>query len=99
MVATTLLNTPMKPELVPMMMGTLPPQGPMPYNWIKVTIPAIIIAFCSRLICKLTKSVPPIMPHAPPIIKSGVRLPTNMAKTCCRPKGIAWPRGISPSKL
>ena len=29
MVAATLLNTPMKPELVPMMIGTFPPIGPM----------------------------------------------------------------------
>ena len=48
MLAATLLNTPRKPELVPMMIGTLPPTGPMANNWIKVTTPAMIIAFCNR---------------------------------------------------
>ena len=30
--AVTELNTPMKPEEVPMMIGTLPPMGPMEYS-------------------------------------------------------------------
>ena len=45
MVAATLLNTPMKPELVPMMIGTLPPMGPMENSWTSVTTPATNIAF------------------------------------------------------
>ena len=44
----TLLNTPINPELVPMMIGTFPPIGPIANSWINVTIPAMIIAFCSN---------------------------------------------------
>ena len=46
----TLLQTPINPELVPMMIGTFPPIGPIAYNWISVTIPAINIAFCKSAI-------------------------------------------------
>ena len=45
MVAATELNTPMKPEDVPIMIGTLPPTGPMEKSCTKVTIPATNIAF------------------------------------------------------
>ena len=31
-----------------MMIGTFPPIGPIAYNWISVTIPAINIAFCKK---------------------------------------------------
>ena len=46
----TLLQTPINPELVPMMIGTFPPIGPIAYSWISVTIPAINIAFCKSAI-------------------------------------------------
>ena len=32
MTPATLLNTPIKPELVPMIIGTFPPTGPMAYS-------------------------------------------------------------------
>ena len=50
MTPATLLQTPINPELVPMMIGTFPPIGPIAYNWIRVTIPAINIAFCKSAI-------------------------------------------------
>ncbi len=94
----TLLNTPIKPEDVPMIRGTLPPIGPMAKSCTKVTSPATNMAFWRRLNCREANS-PPAMPQAPVMISSGVRLPTNMASTCCSPKGIAWRRGILPSSL
>jgi len=45
MVAATLLNTPIKPEDVPIMIGTFPPTGPIEKSCIRVTTPAISIAF------------------------------------------------------
>ena len=96
MVAATLLNTPRKPELVPIMMGTLPPTGPTAYSWTSVTMPATNMAFCSRLTCRSANS-PPARPQALVMISSGVRLPTNMAQTCCRPSGIACFRDIFAS--
>ena len=50
MTPATLLQTPINPELVPMMIGTFPPIGPIAYNWIRVTSPAINIAFCKSAI-------------------------------------------------
>ena len=94
--AATELNTPMKPEDVPMMMGTLPPIGPMPNSWTRVTTPAIHMAFCSSESCTSANSAP-ARPHAPVTIKSGVRLPTNIASTCCRPSGTACASDMSPS--
>ena len=97
MVAATLLNTPIKPELVPMMIGTLPPIGPMENSCTSVTTPATNIAFCRTLTCRSANS-PPAMPHAPMMMSSGVRLPTNIAKTCCSPSGILRDKGIFASK-
>ena len=96
MVAATELKTPRKPEEVPITMGTLPPMGPMENNWTRVTIPATSIAFCSRCSCSSANS-PLAIPQVPVMISRGVRLPTNMARTCCRPRGIAWESGIFPS--
>ena len=61
-----------------------------------VTTPATNMAFCSRLTCRSANS-PPARPQALVMIRSGVRLPTNMANTCCRPSGMAWRRGILAS--
>ena len=94
--AATELNTPMKPEDVPMIIGTLPPTGPMPNSCTRVTRPATSMAFCSRASWTSANS-PPARPHTPVTISNGVKLPTNMARTCCRPSGIAWDNGISPS--
>ena len=38
------------------------------------------------------------MPHTPVMIRSGVRLPTNIASTCCSPSGIASFSGGFPSR-
>ena len=86
--AATLLNTPINPEEVPMIIGTFPPTGPMENNCTSVTIPATSMAFCSRESCSCANS-PPASPHAPVMINNGVRFPTNMARTCCKPRGIA----------
>ena len=67
------------PLFVPMMIGTLPPHGPIAYSCTKVTIPAISIAFCKSVICS---AEPLAIPHAPLITRIGVRLPTNIASTC-----------------
>ena len=98
MEAVTDWNTPMKPEEVPMMMGTLPPMGPMAKSCKRVTSPATSMAFCSRLICKSANS-PPTRPQALVMMSSGVRFPTNMASTCCTPRGMACRRGSLPSKV
>ena len=86
----------MKPEDVPMMIGTLPPMGPIANSCTSVTTPAIHMAFCKSDSWTSANSAP-ASPHAPVTIRSGVKLPTNMAKTCCKPRGIAWARGMSPS--
>jgi len=96
-VAATLLNTPMKPELVPMIIGTLPPTGPTENNCSSVISPATNIAFCRSSICSCARSFPPVIPQAPVMIRSGVRLPTNIASTCCSPSGIACFNGIFAS--
>ena len=44
-VAATLLNTPINPDDVPMMIGTRPPTGPIAKSCTNVTIPATSIAF------------------------------------------------------
>ena len=80
---TTLWNTPIKPELVPMMMGTLPPTGPMANSCTRVTRPATSIAFCSSTTWMAAKSSAPLVAaHRLVMIRIGVRLPTNMASTC-----------------
>lgn len=95
METATLRMTPRKPELVPMMMGTLPPMGPMAYSWTNVTRPATSMAFCSSVTYRAGSSV--MMPQAPQMMMSGVRLPTNMARTCWMPRGMACFRGMRPS--
>ena len=96
MLPTTLLNTPIKPELVPMMMGTPPPTGPIVNSCTSVTTPATNMALCSSVTCRSANS-PPAMPQALVMINSGVKLPTNMAQTCCRPSGMACFRDILAS--
>ncbi len=59
--------------------------------------PATNIAFCRTLTCRSANS-PPAMPHAPMMMSSGVRLPTNIAKTCSVPSGILRDKGIFASK-
>ena len=44
-VAATLLNTPINPDDVPMIIGTRPPTGPIAKSCTNVTIPATSIAF------------------------------------------------------
>ena len=96
MVAATLLNTPINPEDVPIIIGTLPPTGPMVNSCTSVTIPATSMAFCKSCNCRSANS-PPASPQVPVMISSGVRLPTNIARTCCKPSGMACFRGIFPS--
>ena len=91
------LLMPMKPEEVPMTMGSRPPMGPMGYSWMKVTRPAITMAFCSSVTRRALNPASTVRPQVPRMIKSGDRFPTNMARTCCRPRGMAWPSGIRPS--
>ena len=95
MEAATLFMTPRKPELVPMMMGTLPPMGPMAYSCTRVTRPATSMAFCSKVTYSAGSSL--VMPQAPQMMIRGVRLPTNMASTCWMPRGMACFRGMRPS--
>ena len=45
MAGIEMIHTPMKPELVPMTIGSFPPIGPIVYTWISVTIPATSMAF------------------------------------------------------
>ena len=80
-----------------MMMGTLPPTGPMAYSCSSVTRPATSMAFCKRVTCSPANS-PPARPQAPVMMSRGVRLPTNMASTCCMPRGKACFKDILPSK-
>ena len=54
------------------------------------------MAFCNRESCTSANSAP-ANPHALVTISSGVRFPTNIARTCCKPKGIACASGMSPS--
>ena len=90
MMVLTLWNTPMKPELVPMMMGTWPPMGPTENSWTSVTMPATSMAFWSSATwIRANSSAPPPAAQALVMIRMGVRLPTNMASTCCRPRGTA----------
>ena len=86
--------TPRKPELVPMMMGTCPPTGPTDQSWMRVMMPAASMAFCSSVTYSAGSSA--LMPQMPQMIISGVRLPTNMASTCCSPRGMACRRGMAP---
>ena len=87
------LKTPMNPELVPITQGSLAPTGPMVHICTSVTIPATSIAFW------MTGTISPASPseQAPPTTRIGVRLPTNIARTCCIPRMIARPRGMRPS--
>ena len=57
-----------------------------------VPMPAIIIAFCTRL-----EERPLSTPTTLARIIIGVTLATNIAKTCCRPKGMALERATLPS--
>ena len=58
--------------------------------------PAASMAFWSRVTYSAGSSL--VMPQMPQMIISGVRLPTNMASTCCIPRGMAWRRGMRPWK-
>ena len=89
----TPLITPMKPELVPITQGSLAPIGPIVHSCTSVTRPATSIAFW------MTGTIIPASPseHAPPMTRIGVRFPTNMARTCCIPRMIAFPVGMRPS--
>ena len=95
LVAIALL-IPMKPDDVPITMGSLPPMGPMGYNWMNVINPAMIIAFCSRATRNVPNPSPSVMPHVARITRSGDRFPTNMARTCCNPSGMAWESEMRP---
>ncbi len=66
----------------------------------KRDIPATSIAFCSSdtwIAANCSASL--IAAHALVMIRMGVRLPTNIASTCCSPSGIACPSGILAVKL
>ena len=83
-----------------MMIGTLPPTGPIEKSCTSVTMPATSIAFCSSdtwIAANCSASL--IAAHALVMIRMGVRLPTNIASTCCSPSGIACPSGILAVKL
>ena len=94
MEAATERMTPRKPELVPMIMGTWPPMGPMEKSCTKVTSPATSMAFWSRVTYRAWLSA--TMPQAPQMMMRGVRFPTNMASTCWIPRGMACLSGIRP---
>ena len=82
-----------------MIIGTFPPIGPIENNCTKVTTPAISIAFCkSETWIAANTSASCVAAQAPVIISTGVKLPTNIARTCCKPKIIACFKEIFPSK-
>ena len=82
-----------------MTIGTLPPIGPIENICTRVTIPATVIAFCKSAVRSAPYPASAVRPHAPMMIRSGVRFPTNIAITCCNPSGIACFSGIRPSKV
>ena len=94
--AAILLLIPIKPEDVPITIGSFPPMGPRGYSWSRVTTPAMNIAFCKRETRRSPNPAPAVIEQTPMMISRGERLPTNMASTCCRPRGTAWASGILP---
>ena len=77
---------------MPMTMGRREPTRQMGNSCTRVPMPAITIQFCiSAALMALSR------PTAAANIMMGVMLLTNMANTCCRPKGNALANGTRPS--
>ncbi len=67
----------------------------------QVPIPATNIAHCSNCVisAEVKCSPVPLTSAAPHTINTGAKFETNIAKTCCNPKGIAFFKGTLPFSL
>ena len=86
-----------KVKLTPMTTGSPEPTFQMGYSWISVPIPAIIMAFWIRRAVSTAVKGTPLYSATEATRMMGATLDTNMARTCCRPKGMAFPTGTRPS--
>ena len=77
---------------MPMTIGRREPMRHTGKSCTRVPIPAITIQFCMSAALTALSS-----PTAAARIMIGVMLLTNMASTCCRPNGRAFPNGTLPS--
>ena len=85
-------NVETKVKLMPIMMGSRLPRCPTGNIWNKDPIPAMIMAAWIRAAaCSVGIFTAPVT------IRMGAMFATNMASTCCKPKGTAFFRLICPS--
>ena len=77
---------------MPITIGKREPTRHTGNNCTNVPIPAITIQFCTRAALTALSS-----PTAAARIMIGVMLLTNIASTCCKPNGRAFPNGTLPS--
>ena len=73
-----------KVKLTPMKMGRPDPTRPMGVHWIKVAMPATIMAFCTSTRTSLFDI------SAAATRPMGTRFVTNIARICCREKGSSF---------
>ncbi|CUP77643.1 Uncharacterised protein [Bacteroides xylanisolvens] len=74
-----------KVKLIPMMIGRPLPKRQIGKSWRREPMPATIIADCTSA----ADSAGSIL-TAPATMRIGAILATNMASTCCSPKGTAF---------
>ena len=86
-----------KVKLTPITTGRPEPTFQTGYSWINVPIPAIIMAFWMRRATSTAVKLSPLYRATEATRMMGATLDTNIARTCCRPKGIALPMGTRPS--
>ena len=75
-------------------MGRRAPIFQRGYSWTSVPIPAMNMAFCTSMAFWSSLS-----PATLATIKIGAILATNIASTCCTPKGTAFETGTRPFSL
>ena len=90
----TPIATGIKPELVPITVGSPEPIFQIGLSCTNVTAPATNIALCSRETLISAGTL-----RTPVITRIGARFPAYIAKTCCIPSGIAVFNGTRPSSL
>ena len=87
-----------KVKLTPITTGRPEPTFQMGYSWMSVPTPAIIMAFWMSRATSTPVKGSPLYRATEATRMMGATLDTNMARTCCRPKGIALPTGTRPSR-
>ena len=83
---------------MPMTTGRPEPIFQTGYSWSSVPIPAMSMQFCSSRAVSTAVKGWPLYTATEEMMMRGAMLATNIASTCCNPKGMALATGTRPSR-